>query len=390
MNSIYNILDEETLLPELCRLEFSDEQIKKIRALIPKVTNWNYFSSLANAHGVAALVYHNLEKLRLLTFVPEENAVFLKGTLMKSLSRNAFNNETIIEVLKLLNRENIRTVLLKGMALELSDYGNEGLRQMSDIDILIGKAKCLNARRILLSNGFISLPVKSVFHKLIIANLGKHLPTLIKNGTSVEIHHELFGDSGSSLTMSLLDTSYEIDLEGEKVYIPQPQIFFLYLIRHLCYHEMNNESQLRLYTDLIVLLEKHRDKIIRPDLIEYASQADICVILANKLSILNEFWGIQFPIWLCDFIDNWYDPVALEKFLFFLKSPKGNPPNVKKGYYRLMLAEIPGFHRKFLFVLGDIFPSISFMKERYKCRSTLIVLLYYPHRLGKLLLMFRR
>jgi hypothetical protein len=89
MNTEVKIRDEEILLLELCRLEFSDEQIKKIRSLSEALSDWNYFSSLANAHGVAALVWHNLEKQQLLAYIPAEVAAFLRGALMKSLSRNA-------------------------------------------------------------------------------------------------------------------------------------------------------------------------------------------------------------------------------------------------------------------------------------------------------------
>ena len=44
------IMDEDNLLLELCRLEFSDEHLKKIRSLTIIVQDWNYFRSLANAH----------------------------------------------------------------------------------------------------------------------------------------------------------------------------------------------------------------------------------------------------------------------------------------------------------------------------------------------------
>ena len=115
---------------------------------------------------------------------------------MHSLSRNTFNTESMSEVLHLMNESGIKTVLLKGLALELTVYGNAGLRQMSDVDILISRNQSMRARQILINNGYISLPVKSIFHKPIIAYMGKHLPSLIKNGTSVEIHHELFGGFG--------------------------------------------------------------------------------------------------------------------------------------------------------------------------------------------------
>ena len=40
--------------------------------------------------------------------------------------------------------------------------------------------------------------------------------------------------------------------------------------------------------------------------------------------------------------------------------------------------------KKLIFILGDIFPSVGFMKKRYGCRTWLTAFLFYPHRLGKI------
>jgi len=389
MKTGVNIRDEESLLLELCRLEFHDEHLKKIRSLTAVVRDWNYFRRLANVHGVAALVWYNLEKHQLLTGVPEEVAIFLKGALMRTLSRNAFNTEAMGEVLRLLNKENIKTVLLKGLALENTVYGNSGLRQMSDVDILINREECIRARKLLISIGYVSLPVKSLLHELIITSYGKHLPSLIKNGTSVEIHHELFGERNNVFTRMLYDTSYVAEIKGEKAWFPQPQIFFLYLVKHLYLHEIDNESQLRLYTDLVVLMEKYRAEIINFDLITLASRADMSDVLACHLELLRDIWGVSFPGFINDYIDKWYNPDTINKFIFFLGSPKDNPQVNKAKSYRKIINDIPGLHRKFLYILGDLFPGVRFMKNRYRCNSTWKVLLYYPHRVGKILWLFR-
>lgn len=389
MKNEVRIRDEENLLLRLCRLEFSNEEITSIRSIIAAITEWNYFRKLANEHGVAALVWNNLEKYQLLSGIPEDVTSFLRCVLMKNLGRNTFNTETMGEVLRLLNRENIKTVILKGLALENTVYGNSGLRQMSDVDILINHDECIKARNILITNGFESLPVKSFFHKLIIGYSGKHLPSLIKNGASVEIHHELFGGGKNGLTKNLYDTSYEVEIKGERTWFPQPQIFFLYLIKHLWLHEMNNESQLRLYADLVVLIEKYNDEIINDKLLILASAGDMSEILARYLEVLRDMWGVSFPVWANDFIDKWHNQDFINRFIFFLSSPKDNPPEDKARFYRHIIGDIPGFHRKFLYILGDIFPYISFMKNRYKCKSTWRVLLFYPHRFGKVLWLFK-
>jgi hypothetical protein len=384
MNINTDISNEESLLIGLCRLEFSSEQAGKLRTLVSGIKKWKYLADLANAHGVAALVYHNLEKLGIIQYVSQDVEDFLRNALMMSMSRNVYHLNEMNEVLKILNNAGIKTILLKGLALEITVYGNTGLRQMTDVDVLIRREDCLKARDLLIAKGFSSLPVKSPLHKIILTHTGKHLPSLIKNGFSVEIHHELFGSGKSSLTNMLYDKSVEYQINSERAFIPGAQIFFLYLVRHLFLHEKNNESQLRLYTDLVVLIEKFGDIIINTDLLLLAETGGMSNTLFCKLESLRNMWGMLFPGWLNELIDREHDQVNRDKFIFFLRSPKNNPVIDKAWLYRYNIREIPGIHRKLIYILGDLFPSISFMKKRYKCRNGWKALFYYPHRLGKL------
>jgi len=384
MRSDLNIRDEEKFLIGLCRLSFNDELILQLKTMAEKITGWKYFASLAGKHGVAALVYSNLEKLNFLQYIPSDISGNLRSSFMMNIARNTRFTEAAAKVLRILNRQNIKTVLLKGLALELYVYGNSGLRQMSDMDILLSRENCLWARKILINEGFISYPVKSVFHRPIIAQTGKHLPTLTRNGFPIDMHSELFGIRKSTLTDILYYNSIETEIKSEKTFIPEVQIFFLYLVKHLWYHEMNNESQLRLYTDLVVLIEKYGERIINQDLLSYAGQADLSEILAIRMEPLRDLWGISFPGWFNDFIDNHTNRDSINKFVFFLKSPKDNPVQNREFLYRYNLSEIPGFHRKILFISGDLFPTFRFMKKRYNCESAWGTLLYYPLRFGKL------
>jgi hypothetical protein len=390
MNSSVSIRDEERLLLDLCRLKFTEENLQNIKALMLKICDWRYFINLANNHGVSALVYFNLDRQHLLDLVPLTEADFLRKSYLVNLGRNTYNASVLKEGLQLFSNAGIKIVLLKGMALEHTVYGNAGIRQMSDIDLLVSRTDCLKARDLLLGLGYKSLPVKSVFHKPIITYSGKHLPALIRNGAALELHLELFGDRGKNLTARFFNSSSESKLMDEKVFLPQQQLMFLYLVRHLWYHELNNESQLRLYTDLIVLLEANSAVILNDELLRLAEEAELTVILADRLRSLRDLCCIIFPLAINDFIDKFSSPDSNSKFLFFLKSPKNNPPKEKQESYRQILNNIPGFHRKFLFVLGDLLPGLRFMKERYKCKSNLHTLIYYPHRLGKLFWLIKK
>jgi hypothetical protein len=384
-----DIRNEEKLLLRLCRLSFNEEQIKEIHDLVQVITDWKYFTYLSIEHGVSALIYNNLEKNGLLQYITSGEVLDLKESLMKSMTRNAFHTGVLYEVLSLFNRENIKTTLLKGMALELNYYGNSGLRQMTDIDILLSRENCIKAKNILSGSGFVSLPVKSAFHKLIIPYTGKHLPTMFRNGASVEIHHELFGRNSNLLASLLAERGFPIKIKDQTAFIPDPQLFFLYLTRHIWIHELNNESQLRLYTDLVVLLENHLEQIISPRLLTFANEAGMADILGSKLELLRNIWGVSFPETFNQFINERHNPQSISRFRFFLKSPKSKAMSGGSDFYRQIIKDIPGVHRKFIYILGDLFPSISFMKKRYKCKSGLIALLYYPHRAGKLLLLLK-
>lgn len=384
MRTEVNLRNEELLLCGLCRLTFDEETSSGLRLLAEKISDWSYFYELAGRHGIAALVYNNLVSLDLLQFVPLNIKEILRNTLLNNIARNAGFTEKMSEVLTLLNKENIKVVLLKGLALELSVYGNCGLRQMTDVDILVSRDDALKARKILIENGFTSNTLKSVLYKPIILDTGKHLPTLTKLGVAVEIHHELFGQKNTFLTKKLYDESKKIEINGHKAYIPSPGMFFLYLVKHLWLHEMNNESQLRLYADLAVLLEKHSESIIEPGLADLSAKAEMNEVLASHLRPLKDFWDLTFPGWMNDFTDKYSEISSTDRFIFFLKSPKDNPPPDRGEIYRYNLGEIRGFYGKMLFVAGDLFPTVEFMKRRYGCKSLLKTLLYYPLRWGKL------
>ncbi len=386
-----DISPEEQLLISLCRLSFSEMQKKNIRILTKKITDIDKFVYLANEHGIIALVYHNLKETGAGDLLPEEKIASLANSRMKSLGRNTFLYKNIEQVLELLFRqEKIKTVLLKGMALELSVYGNKGLRQMNDIDILVPRKQCMEARRILLNNGFQSIPFKSPLYNLILPYYGKHLPELFKGGVSVEIHHELFNGPDHSLTERMITGSTEITFNKSSVLIPPVREFFLYLVKHLDKHENNGESQLRLYTDLFCMVDKYKKELLDTALFKEAEAAGLEKILAAKLFLLKRYWGIFIHPALETLINEKIPDNTCQLFRTFLAQPKGHPVlNNRTHNYRQTIKQIQGFHRKIIFIIGDLFPTLRFMKKRYSTRSKLGALLYYPHRFGKLIYLVR-
>jgi len=376
---------EDQLMIAMCRLSFGKEEKEYINELVSKVTVWDQFVSRVNKHGISALICNNLKELKLTDRLPVKEAAFLYTAYLKSLSRNTYLNEKLQEVKKHLAEINIEAVLLKGMALELTAYGNMGLRQMNDIDLYIERKDCLKAWYHLIGKGYRPQTLKSPLHKKIILDIGKHLPELHSDGISIELHHRLF-DSVSRSPFAVSRNSILID--GLKYSMLPLEYHYLFLVKHLTYHETEKgESQLRLYNDLCQLMTQCTRDIESSGILELAKQQGLTDVLIEKFYILNLLWGMPLPEDLLKSLSDQQKHTTQEKIISFIQKPKGHKITGKGRAYRKRLKQIPGFSNKLRFITGDIFPSINFMRERYKLDSSLLASLFYTLRLAKLSLL---
>lgn len=383
-SSIWNLSHDEELLLNLCRLLFNDEQKSKIEELVTDVPEWDQFIRLANEHGVIALIFHNLEQLDLLSNIPDNAQSTLQKLYLKSLARNTFLIEKFTELKKTLAEIGIKPVVLKGMALEPAVYGNIGLRQMTDIDIYIpDEEECLKAWERLKSIGYVSKPLKSSLYNKILPDYGKHIPDLHKDGISIDLHHNLFDIDYHVDTINI--SKGPVDLT-----IPAHDIHFLYLVKHLNYHELKGESQLRMYIDLLHLIIKADININSTRFIDLAEKLGLKTSLFEKLFLLHKFWSVPVKEDILNQLKDNQKKKAVNTFLSFLRNPKGHTGINKGARYRETIRNIPTLRKKIIFLIGDIFPSVSFMQNRYNTRTRIGACFYYPLRFGKLLLLFIR
>ncbi|MCX6262243.1 MAG: nucleotidyltransferase family protein, partial [Bacteroidia bacterium] len=299
-----------------------------------EVQDWNKMVKLINAHGIIALAAYNIREAGLEKLLPEDAMATLDNGRMQSMIRNTWLTERWKEVNTILTNAGIKYVLLKGMALEHTLYGAKGLRQMNDNDILVKREDALKAWFLLQKEGFAHGLIKSSLHKRILCDIGKHLPCLYKDGYAIEIHHKLY-DINLIDEKNLYDPveeAVEILIGGNKAWTLSEKHQLAHLTDHFKKHATGGEIPLRIYAD-IVLLDKNI-KIEIPD----------------------------------DFILN---PQQNYKVKY-----------LKAGYK----AGVNSIHKKYRlrYVFGDIFPSVKWMKNRYKC-GTFKAILHYPPRVGKVL-----
>lgn len=377
---INRLSPEENLLISLCRLYFTDAQKQELKDLVKTVTNWDHFIFLANGHGVIAICSHNLAGTGCDNYVPGKYVELMRAAYLKSMTRNIFLKNLLVEIADLAGRENINIIPLKGNALEEMIYGNKGLRQISDIDILVEPDKANHLRNILLANGYRSLPLISPLHQSMLPFLKAHLPSMEKNGAVVEIHTRLTEQNSNSLAEEFFENA-TIPYENlPNLYWPDPQKHFIYLIKHLVRHENTKDLKLKSYLDLAVLSNTFGKKIINDRLFEYARIFRIEEIILEKLCILKLLWNIHFPeiiekaIMFTDY-DQYIRQVAS-----FIKDPFRENRNKKHQNLLSPLKSIPGMKNKVIFFVGYLVPSLTYMKYFYNTDSKAAAILFYPVR----------
>lgn len=383
--------DQEITVPARLLLLLSrdaltaEEQLQAER-ICSSVTDWRPFTDLAIRNGVAALVWQNLTDLNLASAVSEAERKILEGIRLRAIARVSYIISQATVAVKALENAGIRVLLLKGLALEHTVYGSRGLRQMSDADLLVSPDDILKARDVLTSVGFVSQPLKSSLYRHIILDLGNHLPEMHRGGMSIDLHHRLFGRKGIEMVRDAIRAPAVVTSGGDTFYVLPPATAFLGLVSHIFKHRIKGEFQLRLYTDVYLLLKKHFDEIINENLKDYAQQAGIESEMRIVLTIIKQSYGLEFPAIFN--AANEHEKAMADCFTDNISHPQSLELQSPRIIYQENLRSLPGLKKKLIFITGDLFPSVGFMKKRYGSRTVAGLLLHYPHRLGKLIWIF--
>lgn len=220
---------------------------------LPSNVDWNELKDLAERQGLSAVVLDGIERL------PEGERPFkmlllewIGETLQGYENRYKLYQRAIAELAGWYNTHGYKMMVLKGYACSI-DWPKPEHRPCGDIDIwLFGKQKEADA-----------LFVKE---KGIKVDTSHHHHTVFDwCGFSVENHYDFVNvhahKSSAELEMVFKelgeDDSHSVEVLGEKVYLPSPNLHALFLIRHMLSHFAAAEITLRQVLDWAFFVEKH-------------------------------------------------------------------------------------------------------------------------------------
>lgn len=219
--------------------------------------DWQSVKDLAEKQGLSAVVLDGIEKL------PEGQRppkVFLLEWIGETLQGYEYRNElyqrAISELAAFYNGHGYKMMVLKGYACSVN-WPKPEHRPCGDIDIWqFGQQR--NADALLADEKGIEIDQSHHYHTVF---FWRHF--MVENHYDfINIHHHKSNvDLEKEFKNLAADDSYSLDVYGERVYIPSPNLHALFLIKHLISHFASANISLRQVLDWAFFVEKHTKEI---------------------------------------------------------------------------------------------------------------------------------
>lgn len=223
--------------------------------------DWLAIKALADQQEMTAVVLDGIERFkRNVQGVQGPDQQFLLqwiGEVMQNYEQRYISYEkTISSLAGFYNRYGYKMMVLKGYACSL-DWPKPNHRPCGDIDIWqFGEQK--KADGALTSEKGIKVD-----------NSHHHHTVFYWNGFMVENHYDFINVHSRKLNIELekifkelgKDDSHFVEMDGEKVYLPSPNLHAIFLMRHLVAHFTSVSITLRQVLDWAFFVEKHTKEI---------------------------------------------------------------------------------------------------------------------------------
>ena len=230
--------------------------------VLTEAVNWDEVQALADKQGLAAVLVDGIEKLPESQRPPKEDLLQMIGQVVQSYEyRYELYRRAIAELACFYKEYNLKMMILKGYTCSL-DWPKPEHRPCGDIDIwLFGKQKEADA----------ALAASSKFHdpSFKIDSSHHHHTVFDWHGFTVENHYDFVNVHAHKSSAELekifkqlgQDDSHAVEVNGEKVYLPSPNLHALFMIRHMVSHFAAAEITLRQVLDWAFFVEKHTKEV---------------------------------------------------------------------------------------------------------------------------------
>ena len=144
---------EVDLLIHCARKEVPEHQIHHIQKIFEAEINWELFIALVFNHGVATLVYRNLNQ-HFSQLVPDPILTQLRNHFIINAQTNLGLFKELLNTINFLKKHNVACIPFKGLISAELIYKDLSLRKCGDIDILVKETDFRRAKQLFVDEGF--------------------------------------------------------------------------------------------------------------------------------------------------------------------------------------------------------------------------------------------
>jgi hypothetical protein len=266
-------------------------------------------------------------------------------------------------------------IAMKGIFASVWLYEAPGLRQFSDIDLLVREEDASAVLAILARAGYRTY--KGNENEFISQNReSSHYPPMILNGVSVEVHTRVHKKKSAWKVdhAALWSQSKEIVLHGAKVRVFSLTDQLITISLHLQKHFESGSFQFTGFYDIVRILDKYHDEI---DWKEFKSKCENwnTESIYDMLCLANHYFDAKLP----EFLENYKAEARLydifeDCILYGSSSRNTGFQAVEKLKY------VDGRFNKIRFLLYYLIPPPSYMHYHYKTSDKRRLLYLYPVR----------
>ena len=152
-----NLRAEHELLLCIARKSLDERARERLRVFLQKALDWDYLLKSASDHGLLPLLCCHLD-IHGRDLVPHHILERLRSALIGSRQDNLYLVRQLLVVLELFSANGIRAVAFKGPVLGAIIYGDLGLRQAGDLDVLIAREDFTRAKDLLQDANYLMEP----------------------------------------------------------------------------------------------------------------------------------------------------------------------------------------------------------------------------------------
>lgn len=237
--------------------------------IIPKDMDWKRLKALADEQGLSAIVLDGIDKLNTnqtnsANALPLEFKLEWIGEVLQEYEqRYELYKKAIGSLAGFYNQHGFKMMVVKGYACSL-DWPKPEHRPCGDIDIwLFGRQEEADDTLQRLSR------IGELEKKIEIDASHHHHTVFEWDGFTVENHydfinvhhHKSHAEFERILKELGLDDSHYTEVNGERVYLPSPNLHALFLFKHLMLHFATGEITLRQVLDWAFFVEKHGSEV---------------------------------------------------------------------------------------------------------------------------------